>query len=319
MSKTDFLKEKQRVTTVLIEKSVPEKDARTIADCFVTADMYGVTSHGTRILTSHIGRIERGGYNLNPDFKIIRETPAFAVVDGDNSIGVVSADYCMSYAVQKAKESGIFTVFSRNNNTFGPAFYYPLKAAEKGCIGIALSNSPAQMAPFGGKEKMLGTNPFSIVIPCGDGDPIIVDMATSVVAKSKFKEYKEQNKPLPEGWALNTDGKPTTDPDEGMAGLVLPMAGFKGYGIAMMIDILSGVISGASFLNKVGRFYSEDNSCMDVGFTFTAIDPKIVLGDEYESIIKEYVDALRNSDTVDDCVISLPGDDRIKKFKESVE
>lgn len=319
MSDFNFENRKASVVSELTQAGVDCKQAEIVADCFVTADLYGVTSHGARILPSHIGRIERGGYNLSPDFKIIRETSAFAVIDGDNSIGVVSADYCMNYAVEKSHESGIFTVFSRNNNTFGPAFYYPLKAAEKGCIGIAFSNSPAQMAPFGGKEKMLGTNPFSIVIPCGDGDPIILDMATSVVAKSKFKEYKEQNKPLPDGWALDKDGKPTNDPDEGMAGLVLPMAGFKGYGIAMMIDILSGVISGAGFLNKVGRFYSEDNSCMDVGFTFIAIDPKIVFGDGYNEIMQEYVDILRNSEAVDGCVISLPGDDRMKNYRENTE
>lgn len=319
MSRIDFSKEKERVISLLTEKGVKKEHAEIVADCFVTADMYGVTSHGTAILPSHIQRIERGGYNLDPNFNVIRETASFAVIDGDNSMGPVCASFCMDYAVEKAGESGIFTIFSRNNNTFGPAFYYPLTAAEKGCIGIAFSNSPAQMAPFGGKEKMLGTNPFSMVIPCGDKDPIIVDMATSVVAKSKFKEYKAQNKPLPEGWALDVNGKPTTDPDEGMAGLVLPMAGFKGYGIAMMIDILSGVISGASFLNKVGRFYSEDNACMDVGFTFIAIDPEIVLGEEYEKIMEEYVDALRNSETAEGAIIALPGDDRIKNFRLNVE
>ena len=319
MAKTDFLKQKEQVKTKLVNKGVKENHAEIVAECFVTADMYGVTSHGTAILPSHIQRIERGGYNLEPDIKVIRETSAFAVIDGDNSMGPVCASYCMDYAVVKSRESGVFTVFSRNNNTFGPAFYYPLTAAQKGCIGIAFSNSPAQMAPFGGKEKMLGTNPFSIVIPCGDKDPIVVDMATSVVAKSKFKEYKAQNKPLPEGWALDINGKPTTDPDEGMAGLVLPMAGFKGYGIAMMIDILSGVISGASYLNRVGRFYSENNACMDVGFTFIAIDPKIVLGDDYENIMEEYVDALRNSEATEGAIIALPGDDRIKRFRENVE
>ena len=317
MSDLDFLKEKERVKALLTEKGVKENHAETVADCFVTADMYGVTSHGAAILPAHIGRIERGGYNLDPKFNVIRETAAFAIIDGDNSMGPVCADYCMNYAVEKSHESGIFTVLSRNNNTFGPAFYYPLKAARTGCIGIAFSNSPAQMAPFGGKEKMLGTNPFSMVIPCGDKDPIIVDMATSVVAKSKFKEYKLQNKPLPEGWALDINGKPTTDPDEGMAGLVLPMAGFKGYGIAMMIDILSGVLSGAAYLNNVGRFYSENNACMDVGFTFIAIDPKIVFGDDYEKNMEEYVDALRNSEPAEGAIIALPGDDRIKSFKEN--
>ncbi len=318
MSKTDFLKEKEQVKLQLVEKGVKEKHADIIADCFVTADIYGVTSHGTAVLPAHIQRIERGGYNLDPKFNIIRETAAFAIIDGDNSMGPVCALHCMDYAVAKSHESGIFTVLSRNNNTFGPAFYYPLMAAQKGCIGIAFSNSPAQMAPIGGKEKMLGTNPFSMVISCGDKDPIIIDMATSVVAKSKFKEYKAQNKPLPEGWALDINGKPTTDPDEAMAGLVLPMAGFKGYGIAIMIDILSGVISGASYLNRVGRFYSENNTCMDVGFTFIAIDPKIVFGDEYEKIITEYVDALRKSETAEGCTITLPGDDRLKKLKENM-
>lgn len=315
MSKIDFLNQKKQVKKALTEKGVKETHAEIVADCFVTADMYGVTSHGTAILPAHIQRIERGGYNLDPKLDIIRETAAFAIIDGDNSMGPVCASYCMDYAVEHAHKSGIFTVLSRNNNTFGPAFYYPLTAAKKGCIGIALSNSPAQMAPYGGKEKMLGTNPFSIVIPCGDKNPIIVDMATSVVAKSKFKEYKAQNKHLPEGWALDTNGKPTTDPDEAMAGLVLPMAGFKGYGIAMMIDIIAGALSGASYLNKVGRFYSKTKSCMDVGFTFIAIDPKIVFGDDYEKIMEEYVDALRNSEAVEGCTITLPGDDRLTNFK----
>lgn len=317
MPKINFLKEKEQAKTLLSKAGVKEEHAEIVADCFVTADMYGVTSHGTAILPAHIQRIERGGYNLNPKINVIRETAAFAIIDGDNSMGPVCASYCMDYAVEKSHKSGIFTVLSRNNNTFGPAFYYPLTAAQKGCIGIAFSNSPAQMAPFGGKEKMLGTNPFSMVIPCGDKDPIIVDMATSVVAKSKFKEYKVKNEPLPEGWALDINGKPTTNPDEAMAGLVLPMAGFKGYGIAMMIDILSGVISGASYLNNVGRFYSENNACMDVGFTFIAIDPKIVFGDDYEKIMEEYIDALRNSETAEGCTIALPGDDRLTNFKEN--
>lgn len=315
MLNNNYLKEK--VKFELIQKGVEANQAEIVADCFVAADMYGVTSHGTAVLPAHIKRIERGGYNLEPKFNVIRETSAFAIIDGDNSLGPVSATYCMDYAVSKAHESGIFTVLSRNNNTFGPAFYYPLLAAQKGCIGIAFSNSPAQMAPFGGKEKMLGTNPFSMVIPCGEKDPIIIDMATSVVAKSKFKEYKEQNKPLPEGWALDADGNPTTDPDKAMAGLVLPMAGFKGYGISMMIDVLSGVLAGASYLNNVGRFYSEDNACMNVGFTFIAIDPKIVFGEKYDDIITEYVNALRNSKTIPDQQIVLPGDDRIANFNKN--
>lgn len=302
---------KREIETELIRNGVPCSDASIIADCFITADSYGVTSHGTAILPSHIQRIKANGYNLFPNIKVIRETAAFAVIDGDNAIGPVSATFCMKYAINKCRESGVFTVFSRNNNTFGPAFYYPLLAANEGMIGIAFSNSPAQMAPVGGKEKMLGTNPFSIVVPNGN-EPIILDMATSVVAKSKFKEYKLRGQPLPEGWALDAEGNPTTDPDKAMQGFILPMAGFKGYGISMMIDILSGVLSGAAYLNKVGRFYSENGSCMNVGFQFIVLDPKQILGEEYDSVIKDFISTLRNSQPIEGCSIILPGDDRLK-------
>ena len=173
------------------------------------------------------------------------------------------------------------------------------------------------MAPVGGKEKMLGTNPFSVVIPIPDRDPIIVDMATSVVAKSKFKEYKAANMPLPDGWALDKNGKPTNDPDEGIQGLVQPMAGFKGYSISMLIDIMSGVLSGAAYLNKVGRFYDDDNNSMNVGFYITAFSLEIICGAEYGVRIKEFAEILKNSAPADGQKICLPGDDRINIKKNN--
>lgn len=317
MSNELFECKKNVIIDTLVKNNLATDQAEIVADCFITADLYGVTSHGSAMLNAHIDRINRGGYNLNPKFKIIRETAAFAVIDGDNAMGPVSAKYCLDYGIERCKSSGVFTVFSKNNNTFGPAFYYSLKAAEQGCIAFICSNSPAQMAPVGGKEKMLGTNPFSVVIPVPDGEPIIVDMATSVVAKSKFKEYKAAHKSLPEGWALDVNGNPTTNPDDAMAGLVLPMAGFKGYAISMLIDIFSGVLSGAAYLNNVGRFYSDDNNSMNVGFYLTVIDPKIVCGDDYDKEIVQFVDLLKNSETIDGQSIILPGDDRIN-FKNSL-
>lgn len=295
---------------------VKKEHARCLIDCLLTADSYGVNSHGLSTLSAHIEKIKLNLYNLEPNFSIISKSCAFAVIDGDNAIGPVSATHCMNYAVKEAKKSGIFTVFSRNNNTFGPAFYYPLIAAKKGLIGIAFSNSPAQMAPIGGKEKKLGTNPISIVIPCGDDEPIIFDMATSIVAKSKFKEFKHSGKNLPDGWALDIEGIPTNDPDEGIKGFVLPMAGMKGYGIAMIIDVLSGLLSGSAFLDKVGRFYSSDKN-MNVGFNFIAIDPAVIMGkDEYLESISEFVKILRDSKNIEGKKIILPGDDRVEYKRE---
>lgn len=307
-----FQETKNRIITELVSLGVKPEQAETFADCLATADLYGVSSHGSRLMSAYVDKIKRGDFNLSPEIKIIRETAAFAVVDGDNALGPVSADFCMNYAMEKCKDSGVFTLFSNNNNTFGPAFYYPLKAAEKGYIALISSNSPAQMAAIGGKEKLLGTNPFSAVIPVSEDNPIIIDMAPSVVAKSKFKEYKENGKNLPDGWATDIDGNPTNDPDKAMQGLVLPMAGFKGYGIAMLIDILSGVMSGASYLNNVGRFYSTDGKSMNIGYYMTVIDPVQVLGEQYNEVINDFVNIIRNSETIEGMSIILPGDDRLK-------
>lgn len=314
--KARYIEEKATIIRELTAVGVKQEHAEVIGDCFATADEYGVTSHGINILPSHVDKVKRGGYNLNPSLEIVRQTVAFAVVDGDNAFGPVSADFCMRLAVENAKEVGVYQVFSKNNNTIGPAFYYPLKAAEDECIGVIFSNSPAQMAPFGGKEKLLGTNPFSAVIPVPGGSPIIIDMATSVVAKSKFKQYKDAGKQLPDGWALNENGLPTNDPDEGMKGLVLPMAGFKGYGIAMLIDIIGGLVSGAAYLNNVGRFYSDDNKGMNVGFSCIAIDPKIVMGEMYGKAMTEYVKTVRESKRCGEGPICMPGDDRLSFYNK---
>ncbi len=312
-----YQEEFYQIVEQLCEHGVKKEDAEIVADCFATADVFGVTTHGISILPSHIDRIKRGGYNLSPNLTIVKETSAFAVIDGDNAFGPVSAKYCLDYGVERCKETGIFTVFGRNNNTFGPAFYYSLKAAEEGCIAFVTSNSPAQMAPFGGNEKMLGTNPFAAVIPVPDGEPIIIDFATSIVAKSKFKEYAQKGLKLPDGWALDEEGKPTNDPVEGMKGFVLPMAGFKGYGLSMLIDIMAGLLSGSAYLNHVGRFYSNDNKSMNVGFYITVMDPKQIFGDEYDVAIKQYVAQLRESARMTGQEIVLPGDDRIQ-YKNSL-
>jgi (2R)-3-sulfolactate dehydrogenase (NADP+) len=305
-----FEDKKKKIEIELVSNGLPLEQAELVADCFATADLYGVTSHGAAVLPAHLQRIKQGGYNLAPVFNTIHETPSFAVIDGDNAMGPVSADYCMKYAVNKCKESGMFTVFSRNNNTFGPAFYYPLKAAEDGFLGIIFSNSPAQMAPCGGKEKMLGTNPFSAVIPVPGKEPIIIDMSTSITAKSRILEYQKLGKQLPDGWATDENGRPTNDPDEALRGLVLPMAGFKGTGLSMLFDIVAGALSGAAYLNNVGRFYGDGCECMNVGYCLAAIDPRIVLGASYGDVINNYVTSLRNCQTVEGEKIILPGDDR---------
>ena len=314
----NFQELKIRVADKFIEHGLNKEDALILGDYFATVEFYGVSSHGVKTLAAHLKKLDNNGYNTDSAFTVEKETAAFAKIDGGSDIGMLSAIKCVDYALKKVKESGVFTVFSPNNNTFGAAFYYALRAAKEGCICLVASNSPAQMAPMGGKEKLLGTNPFAIGIPAFDEHPIICDMATSIVAKSKFNYYKANNLPIPDGWALDVDGNPTTDAEKALAGLILPMAGYKGYAIAMMIDIISGVLSNAAYLNKVGRFYDPENRAMNVGFTFTVIDPKAVYGEGFYAEMDEYIKIVKTSESIGEKTVSLPGDDRIKAFEQNL-
>lgn len=302
---------KLHIQETLLGEGLDEYSAQATAECMVMADLYGIVTHGSVVLPSHIKRIQTSGYNLSPSFKVVNETASFAVIDANNSIGFASASYSMQYAIEHSKKSGIFSVFSRNANAYGAASCYAMMACKENLIGITFCNSPTAMAPIGGKDKLFGTNPLSVVIPTGDDHPIIIDMATSKVAKSRFLQMKREGKPLGEGWALDKNGAPTTDPDEGIQGLVCPMEGFKGYGLALVIDVLAGLLSGAAWQDNVKRFYNESGDPMNVGHFFMVIDPEKVMGKCYWDIIKNYVSNIRNSARVcEDKPIAIPGDDK---------
>jgi len=285
------------------------ESARQLTDTLIAADRAGVNTHGLMVLTGYIKRLEAQGFNLQPEIRVMRSGPAFAVVDADNAIGILSAHFCMRLAMEKVAAAGVFTVFCRNSNTFGPAFIYPRLASDKGLIGLAMSNSPAAMPVSNGKDPLLGTNPFAIAIPCGQFPAIEFDMATSLVAKSKINEARLSNQTIPLGWALDQDGQPTTDPVEAIRGLVLPMAGHKGAGLAMSIDILAGALSGAAFLNRVGKFYGN-TSAMDVGQMFIVMDPRQVLEQDFRQTMEDYVRTVRQSRAIEGKEIHLPGDGR---------
>ena len=169
------------------------------------------------------------------------------------------------------------------------------------------------MPAFNGLEPMLGTNPMAFACPSKTKGSIVLDMATSIVAKSRFEMARIKGETLPEGWALDKEGKPTTDPVEAIKGFVLPMAGFKGYGIAMAIDLLAGSLSGASYLNKVNKFYAQNDRGMNVGQMFVAINPAMVYEGDFLADMDTYINTLRSSKVVEGKTIALPGDDRISK------
>ena len=308
---------RENAESVLMKRGISGEDAQILVDSMLSADMCGVNTHGIRMLPSYISKLDQGHFSSEKPI-VLRQLPSFTIIDAENSIGAISASFATSIAINQARNNGIHTVFSRNSNTFGPGFYYAEQIANRGMIGFVCSNSPAAMPAYNGLEVMLGTNPLAFAMPTKTYGNIVMDMATSIVAKSRFGVAKARGEKLEPGWALDKNGEPTTDPDEGIQGFVLPMAGFKGYGIAMMIDILSGFLSGASYLNGVGKFYSKDGSCMNVGHMIIAINPQLIYDGDFLSDGDLYFERLKSSKAKDGTKIVIPGEDRIEKKKKSL-
>lgn len=280
---------KNALIKVLKSNHVSDEQAEILADTMLEADMHDVHTHGVSVFPAYIKKIRNGGFNLTDESTVLQKTGAFAVVDANNQFGMVSAHKCMTLAIEEARVSGIYTVFCRNANTLGAAFKYAKMATDQKMIGMCLCNSPSAMPVWGGKTKMLGTNPFAIGIPSDGDGPILIDMATSIVAKSKINEARKQGTTIPLGWAVDENGIPTTDPEEAIRGMVLPMAEHKGSAIAMAIDILAGVLSGAGYLNNVNRFYSDTNECMNVGHCFIVMNPSMIFGEGFCNTVDEYI------------------------------
>lgn len=298
--------------------NLSKEDAALVVDSMLQADINGVSTHGIRMLYAYVDKIKNSQFAIAQPV-ITKESPSFSVMDSNNIIGAISAAKASQICIDKAKEYGMHTVFAKNCNTFGPAFYYAELMSKAGMIGFVCSNTPAAMPAFNGLEPMLGTNPLAFSCPSKTKGTITLDMATSIVAKSHFSTALANHEKLKEGWALDQNGNPTTDPMEAIKGFVLPMAGFKGYGIAMAIDILSGFLSGAGYLKKVNKFYSQDGKGMNVGQMFVAINPEMVYDGDFLSDMDGYIDTLRSSKVMEGRTIAIPGDDRIAKRKASLE
>jgi LDH2 family malate/lactate/ureidoglycolate dehydrogenase len=233
---------------------VPEPEARLAADVLATSDLRGIDSHGVARLHTYFDMLTLGRINPRPRISIIRELPGTATVDGDNGLGLVVGPRANRIAMDKADAVGSGWVSVCNTNHFGIAGYYPLQALQRDMIGWAMTNATKLVAPLWSADRMLGTNPIAIAFPGKEEPPIVIDMATSATAYGKIEIALRQQRPIPEGWAIDASGAPTTDPRAMIEGGALqPLGGdrdhggHKGYGLASMVDILCCVLSGANW------------------------------------------------------------------------
>jgi LDH2 family malate/lactate/ureidoglycolate dehydrogenase len=227
-------------------------DAALLADSLVAADLTGVHSHGILRVPEYVRKLTIGGVNPRGRPFIAKDSGACVVVDGDNSMGQIGAHFAMNEAIARARTTGIAAVAVRGSNHCGAMAYYVLQAVRAGMIGFATTNALPTMAPWGGAERLLGINPLGLAVPAGEEPPIVYDAAWSGSAVGKIRVYQQKGLPLPEGWALDKDGAPTTDPAAALDGLLLPIGGFKGTGMAMLMGILSSMLSGAAYGAELG-------------------------------------------------------------------
>lgn len=245
-------------TAVYRAHGLAADDALLCADTLVQADLWGHGSHGVLRLPWYCARLRTGACNPRAVPQALVDAGALAVLDGQAGMGQVLTAHAMDEAVRRARAHGIGAVGLRNSGHFGTAMYFTRRAAEAGCVAFLSTNASPAMAPWGGREKRVGTNPWSWAAPVGNAAPMVLDIANTGVARGKIYLAKQKGLPIPEGWALDADGAPTTDPAAAIAGIILPMAGHKGYGIAVMMDVISGVLTGSAFGRGVVGPYEAD-------------------------------------------------------------
>jgi LDH2 family malate/lactate/ureidoglycolate dehydrogenase len=257
---------------VLAAEGVPDDDAALVADSLVQADLWGHQSHGVLRLPWYVARLRTGAMTARTDPAVLSDTGPLVLLDGRDGVGQVLADRARAVAVDRARQHGVGVVGVRNSNHFGTAMWFTRRAARDGCVAVLTTNASPAMAPWGGREKVIGTNPWSIAAPGPGGRVIALDLANTAVARGKIYLAKNRGEPIPETWALTRDGAPTTDPAEGVLGVILPMAGHKGYAIAFLIDVLSGALTGSGVGTEVhGPYEPEPRS--RCGHLFLALDP----------------------------------------------
>jgi L-2-hydroxycarboxylate dehydrogenase (NAD+) len=262
------------IAEAFVAVGLPGADADSVAELMILADLRGADGHGIFRLPQYVKRIRAGGINPHPKMHVTSTGPATAVLDGDNGMGHLVMRRAAELAIEKGKEFGIGWVGTRASNHAGPAALYAMMPAAQGMIGVYFAVANANhMAPWGGSELLLGTNPIAAAIPAGTEPSIVLDMATTVVSYGTIKLAAMSGQRMPEGWMIDAmEGRPLTDPQRSGEGLLLPIGGHKGYGLALIFGLLAGTLNQAAFGRAVIDFNADDQTPTNTGQTIVAID-----------------------------------------------
>ncbi|MEW9673838.1 Ldh family oxidoreductase [Ammoniphilus sp. 3BR4] len=294
------------------------EDAYTAADALIRANLEGVDSHGISRLAIYAKRMKEGRINPIPQITVEKRGESVLLVDGDNGLGQMVAARAIKEGIALAKETGLAAVAVRHSNHFGTASYYCQMACEQGLGVMAFTNSPPGIAPWGGKKAFFGTNPIAFGFPTGSDVPVIIDMSTSVVARGKVILAAKQGQPIPKGWAMDEHGLETENAQDALRGAVLPLGGAKGYALALAIEILTGVLSGAAFGPHVKNMYDEHDEKSNIGHFFILFDiEKFMSLDQFTVLIHQFLEEVKSVPLAEGASeILYPGERRAKEFQK---
>lgn len=309
----------------LFEKTgVPAEEAYLNADNLVDADLKGIDSHGVSRMKVYLKRLRLGLVRPDVRLETISEFPSTALIDACNSMGAACSYKVMERAIEKAKTTGISFITVRNSNHYSAAAYFAQMALKHDMVGFTASNGPARVAPWGGKEAMFGTSPLAYAIPAGKHLPIIVDMATCVVARGKIILAAKKGESIPLGWAKNKNGEDTINAQEALEGTVLPFGGPKGYAISTIIESLTGILAGSVFTNRINDLGADFKNPSFTSHYFGAINIAAFRNpSEFKADMDALIESVKNnprSEGVSE--IFLPGEieqkQRIKHLAEGI-
>ena len=308
------------LTDILRACGLPETDAATVAGGMLEADLAGSDAHGVFRLAGYVRQLKRGVFNPRAAITVLERGPATALIDGDQGMGHVVMTYAAELAIELARASGVGWVGARRSNHAGAGAIYAAIPLEHGMVGIyGAASSVHHMAPWGGTEPLLGTNPIAVAIPAGDEAPVILDIATSIASNGAIRTHQLEGRPMPEGWVQSRkDGSPITDPSRINEGTYLPMGGYKGSGLSLVIGLLAGPLNRAAFGRDVKDFAAPPGGELNVGQFVVALDvarfiPLDVFTTEVDRHIRDLASS-RRLPGVDE--IRVPGQGRVARRKE---
>lgn len=282
------------IAQLTVAAGVADEDAAILADALVYADLHGVSTHGVTRLNIYLRRMQAGLIDPRAELQVQARRPAVLEVDAANGLGQVQAVKTLRRLRTLAREYGIAAATIRRSQHFGALSYYCNLAAAEDMILLAMTNCEPAMSPAGGCEAFFGTNPIAASFPTGKGFPVKIDLATSIVARGNIIAANKAGRPIPEGWALDPEGEPTTDAAAALAGTVLTMAGHKGYALALMVELFCGVLSGAAVGSDVGSMYKHLDRTQDVGHFFCLLDIAAFMEvDEFKQRIDATIDRIK--------------------------